>query len=118
MSIATLRVIVRSQVATLPRRGSYADGVAPRPEQGLLRAVLRRPGVAGDRQGEPVDASLEAADERGGGVGIAGSHAGQQCIVGNGPHGDVRRSRPQGLGGLGPLAPMTVSRQSDPTSGP
>jgi hypothetical protein len=85
--------------------------VPPGPEQRLLRAVLGRAGIARDREGETVDAALEAADERRGGVGIAGSHAGQQRVVGNSPHGDLRRGRPQGLDKVGQTpAPMTVSR--------
>jgi hypothetical protein len=46
-----------------------------------LRHVLGRSRIADDRQGEPVDAPLEAAHEGGRRVAVAGGETRQECLV-------------------------------------
>ena len=56
-------------------------GMSPGPQKGLLRSVLRSPGLAQDGQCESVHAPLEPPDERGSGLGIARGETCQQCFV-------------------------------------
>src|SRR5918994_7464152 len=57
-------------------------GVPPHARESLLRDLLRYMRLADDGQRQTVDPPLEATDERGRGIGIAGREASEQCLVG------------------------------------
>ena len=71
--------------------------MAPGPQERLLGDVLGGAGLAHDRERQPEHPPLEAAHECRGRFGIAGCQAGEQGVVGDGPHRALRLSAGFGL---------------------
>jgi hypothetical protein len=74
-----------------PRRhpaaaGVVRGGVAPHAHERLLRHVLGQIGIAQHRHRQPVHATLEAPNERGGSLRVPGAQPGQQGLVGDSFH--------------------------------
>ena len=90
-------MIESSQVATRALARVVGAGVAPDAGEGLLGDLLGDRGLADDRQGEPVDAPLKAAHERGRAARVTRRETGEQCLVGRYPRPFLRLRRQVGL---------------------
>ena len=96
-SMAALRVMVRTHVAASAAPGVEGGGVAPDPEERLLRHVLGPVAIGEDAHRETEHPLLVAAHEGSGRPVVARGDAGQQGFVGGDPHGGSTGDGPTGI---------------------